>query len=149
MKIISEGRGATSLVLLIVCLSLAACSSDRDDEEPPSRSGSQDSLATGDKSNEGCDPDLLNQSLYDLRGITCDEALKVIRDYEKVSSDAIEKSKNEKDFSNPLVRGAPNCRGEGSFLWRGWRLTGVGTVVQATKFSQGDQSFELGGGGGC
>lgn len=67
-----------------------------------------------------------------LKGVNCKQAKRVVNRY--FGSD---------------VPFRPICRGQGSVTFRGWKVTGVGTKVIATRFNAGAKSFLLSGGGKC
>ena len=74
----------------------------------------------------------VTQGVTEMKGISCRNARKVARAY----------------YRADLPR-RPECRGQGSIRWNGWRVTGVGTLGIATRFRKGTRSFLLSGGGTC
>lgn len=74
----------------------------------------------------------VTQGVTKLRGISCKGAKKVLRLY----------------YRADLPR-RPECRGQGSIRWRGWKVTGAGRVGIATRFTKPGRSFLASGGGVC
>ncbi|HEU4658147.1 MAG TPA: hypothetical protein VFR97_11505 [Capillimicrobium sp.] len=47
------------------------------------------------------------------------------------------------------LRDAPECKGDRSATWRGWRIVAVGDLGIDIRFVKGDRSFHVTGGGAC
>lgn len=76
------------------------------------------------------------QSIVHRKNVSCRRAKKVAR-----------------RFQNTLIP-APECQGDRSKTWNGWKLTARPTVYGhtegiGTRFSKGNRSFVLTGGGTC
>lgn len=72
------------------------------------------------------------QGVTQRKGVTCKQARKIVRAY----------------YRADLPR-RPECRGQGSIRWNGWKVRGIGTLGIATRFTKGRRSFRLSGGGAC
>lgn len=72
------------------------------------------------------------QGVTQLKGISCRGAKKVLKAY----------------YRADLPR-RPECRGQGSIRWRGWKVTGAGKIGIATRFTRPGRSFLASGGGTC
>jgi hypothetical protein len=72
-----------------------------------------------------------------LRGISCAQAKVVVKSANAALND---------DRKPPFM---PECKGNPSAKWNGWKFTAVGTLGIDIVATKGSKSFHFGGGGAC